>query len=122
MMPMNLGLGLGLGSIATSQRPTPTNPLCDAIKRLLCVSAKEKGHAYLIAPHIVYRGPKDAQLLDGVVIEKDGKVPNKKKLETFKVADLTEIAVTGTAFTPEAGFDPSRPKYDGKTICVVEIV
>jgi hypothetical protein len=119
---VGLGIGLGLGLSSSHGAAVTPSPLCAAMARKVCVTATEKGHAFLLAPHIVYTGNKDQHFLDAVVVERDGKAPNKPKLETFKVADLTEIAVTDQAFTPEAGFKPGRPKYEGKTICVVQIV
>lgn len=118
-MSMSLGLGLGLTGRSGG---APSNPVCEAIAAKICISFKDGNHTYLVAPHVSYKGHGDAPYLDAVVIERDGKAPNKPKLEAFKISELADILKTGTAFTVEAGFDASDAKYLGKTICVVQVV
>ena len=120
MVGLGLGIGLGLGG---NQGGAPSNgPLCDAIARKVCVTATEKGKSLLLAPYVVYRGHGGAQDVDGVVIERDGKAPNKEKIDAFKVSDLSEIALTDRSFAPVAGFDPADAKYADKIVCIVNLV
>ena len=120
MVGMGLGLGLGLGS--NQGGSVANNPICEAIAAKVCISATFKGHSYLIAPHVAYKGHKDAPFLDGVVVAKDGHDTNKDRLENFEITDLTDISKTSTSFAVKARFDPNDPTYLGKTICVVVIV
>lgn len=121
MVGLGLGLGLGIGSGA---RPNVSKgPICDAITAGVCISVVEKKHTLIIAPYVVYAGHQGAQQLDGVVVERDGKAPNKPKIDTFTVNDLSGVSIlTDRPFTPIAGFDPANPDYAGKTVCIVNLV
>lgn len=111
------GLSLDLSLTGRVRR----SPLCEAIAQKVCVTAKHKNKEVTLAPHVVY-GADNGQSLDAVVVEENGRAPNKPKLSTFKVADLADIAVTVRAFAPDAGFDPNDPEYAGKIVCVVQPV
>ena len=117
-----IGLGLGLGLNSNRGGAPSVSPLCDAIARKVCVSATEKGKSLILAPYVVYRGHGGAQDVDGVVIERDGKAPNKEKIDAFKVSDLSEITLTDRPFAPVAGFDPADAKYADKIVCIVNLV
>lgn len=118
----SLALGLGLGMSGSRRPAQPYDVLCQAIANKVCVTAADKKGALVLAPHVVYRGNNEQYFLDAVVVAQDGKAPNKPKLDTFKVADLSAIDLTNDTFAPEAGFNPDDAKYRDKTVCVVQIV
>ncbi len=55
-------------------------------------------------------------------MERDGRPRYRAKMDTFKVADLSEIVLTDQAFTPTPGFNATNVKYTDKIICVVQVV
>lgn len=118
---MSLSLGLGLGLRHQRGGGVPTNPLCDAIKRKVCVTAEHNGKTLKLAPHIVYVR-KDERTLDALLLETDGKPANKKKLASYSVAELASIIAISESFEPSAGFDPNEPEYLSQPECVVETV
>lgn len=89
-----------------------------AIGRKLCTTAVYNRTAMTIAPHILYTRH-DEPFVDGVVVEREGKPPREVKLGTFKLAGLTEVRLTASAFRPAAAFDPDNPLYAGTTIQAV---
>lgn len=114
---IGLGLGLTLGNPIYAHRAPTKPPLCQAIDKLVFVSAVRNGKTITLAPHAVYKHGKKGELrLDAV---KQDKKPN---LATFKVADLSEINLLETVFSPHAGFNPNDAKYTGKTVCVIKLV
>lgn len=113
---MNLGLGLGLTSGGKSK-----GPLCQAIERKVCVSAKHKKKTLILAPHVVY-GSDTGRLVDAVTIEEDGRTPNKPKLSTFEADKLADVSLTDRAFAPDPGFNPGDIEYSGKIVCIVQVV
>lgn len=118
MVGLGLGLGLGFGN---NRGTSSKGPICDAIARKVCISATHKKKALILAPHVAYNAP-SGQTMDGVVIEQNGKAPNKPKLEPFLVQDLESVAVTDRTFTPDPRFNPDDPEYAGKVVCVIQMV
>lgn len=120
---LSLSLGLGIGQSGARPAPSSGDLLCQAIAGKVCVTATLKGKAVKLAPHVVYlKGPSDEHQLDAVTVESNGKPVNKPKLSMFKVSDLIGLALTPSAFIPNAGFDPNDAKYAGKVICIVNLI
>jgi len=87
------------------------------------VTANDGNIALKLAPHIVYkRGRREILTLEAVLIERNGNPVNRESMRTYRVDDLSDIAVTSDGFTIFADFDPSEPEYAGRTICVVQTV
>ncbi|MBK5263764.1 MAG: hypothetical protein JJE34_00820 [Alphaproteobacteria bacterium] len=72
-----------------------------------------------LAPHILYTRHGELYL-DAVTIKRDGQPPREIKLGAFKVAGLTELALTNQTFEPARFFDPGDPKYAAATLFFVE--
>lgn len=116
---MSLNLGLGLGLTNKSGGTKPDNPLCDAIAQKRRVTAREGNATILFAPHIVYIRGTDPRVT-GRLVEENGETP-KKDWVTYKVSDLTEIALAESSFEPDARFDPDDPQFGGEIVCKISL-
>lgn len=123
-MGLSLGLGIGLSSNHSASPASAPDMICGAVHSGHEISAAHKGKALVLSPHVVYwkAGQPDVFWLDAVVVSEDGTPPNKAKLGSFKLSDLTGIVVLATTFEPFADFQPGNPKYAGKTRCIVQTV
>lgn len=93
--------------------------LLEAIARTMCVEAVYNKVRMILAPHILYTRH-DELFVDAVALEKDGRAPRELKLGTFKLAGLSDVALTERAFAREDLFDPANDKYAGVTLFAVE--
>ncbi len=93
--------------------------LLEAIARTRCVEAVYNKVRMILAPHILYTRH-DELFVDAVALEKDGREPRELKLGTFKLAGLSEVALTDRPFAREELFDPADDKYAGVTLFAVE--
>ncbi len=90
----------------------------EAIVARKCVEAVYNSVAVKLAPHILYTRHDDI-FVDAFTLERDGKPPKEKKLGTFKLAGLKDVAVGGVAFQPEPVFNPNSEKYQGVTLLAI---
>jgi hypothetical protein len=121
MMMVGMGLGLGLGLGGNTGSPS-ANPLCDAVARKVCVTAKDGDDVLKLAPHVVYkRTKKDVVTLDAVLLARNTHPVNHESIRTYRVDSLTDIAITDDGFTVLPGFEADDPEYAGRTICVVQV-
>lgn len=72
-----------------------------------------------LAPHILYTRHDDMHV-DAVALEKAGLPPKEKKLGTFKVIGLNDMALSDEGFDVEPFFEPEAEKYAGVTLFAVE--
>jgi hypothetical protein len=72
-----------------------------------------------LAPHILYTR-NDSLFVDAVALEKEGAPPKEKKLGSFKLDGLSDIALGDQHFELQEVFDPAEPRYDGSTLFKVE--
>lgn len=93
--------------------------LFQAIALRKCVHANYNKGDVRIAPHIMYT-KHDEIYVDGVTIERDGRPPRERKLGSFKLTGLKELAIDPTDFEPEPEFDPANERYSGVTLFAVE--
>jgi hypothetical protein len=93
--------------------------LLEAIALKKCISVTYNNTQMLLAPHIFY-SKHDAFFIDAVALERNGVPPREKKLGAFNLAGLKDVALAERFFEPEALFDPTEPRYDGKTLFVIE--
>lgn len=73
----------------------------------------------LIAPHIMYN-KNDAVHIDAVTVERDGVPPRERRLATYRVSGLSELAIVDQQFDPEAEFDLMDERYQGTTLFAIE--
>lgn len=117
-----IGLGIGLG-LSSGRNNPPKQPLCVAIEAKRMVTATDGNVLLKLAPHIVYRrGSRNVLTLEAVLVERNGQPVNRESLRTYRVDDLSDIAVTDDGFTVLTDFDPNEPEYTGRTVCIVEAV
>ena len=93
--------------------------LLEAIALRKCVLATYNRTAFKLAPHILYTRHDDL-FIDAVTVERDGRRPREVKLGAFKLAGLSDLALTDQIFQPEPLFDPVADKYADTTLFVVE--
>lgn len=89
-----------------------------AIERKLCMTATYNRQAIIFAPHILYT-KHDDPFVDGVVTLRDGKVPVELKIGSFKLAGLSGLSLSPSAFEMIEGFDPADEKYTGVTVASI---
>jgi len=113
---------LGLKSAATAVESPFQGAEFDllrlAIDRRLCMTATYNRQSILFAPHILYTRHDDP-FVDGVVMQREGKVPVELKLGTFKLAGLNGLTLTPEAFQRFEAFDSTDAKYEGVTLAIV---
>jgi hypothetical protein len=84
--------------------------LRQAITHHLCVRWSYNRVLMRVAPMILYR--KHGGLhVDALVLEKHGAAPVEVKLSTFKLAGISNVAVTMEPITGTARPDPADPRY-----------
>jgi hypothetical protein len=93
--------------------------LLEAIALKKCVIATYNRVEMLLAPHVLYTR-NDALYVDAVALARNGAAPQEKKLGSFNLAGLNEIALADRYFQTESLFDPRADKYDGVTLFAVE--
>ncbi|WP_414901774.1 hypothetical protein ACMT1E_01445 [Sphingomonas flavalba] len=97
----------------------PNKLLLEAIALRKCIMATYNRTAFKLAPHILYTRHDDL-FVDAVTVERDGRPPREIKLGAFKLAGLSELALTSQTFETEALFDPSAERYVDTTVFAVE--
>ncbi|WP_136161228.1 hypothetical protein [Sphingomonas flavalba] len=97
----------------------PNKLLLEAIALRKCIMATYNRTAFKLAPHILYTRHDDL-FVDAVTLERDGRRPREIKLGAFKLAGLSELALTAQTFQPEALFDPAAERYVETTVFAVE--
>lgn len=75
--------------------------------------------AMTLAPHILYTRHGE-MYLDAVALEKNGAPPREKKLGTFKVAGLNDLALADEVFEVEELYQPWADKYRGETLFAID--
>lgn len=93
--------------------------LLEAIALRKCLRGVYNRVDFRLAPHILYTRH-DQLYLDAVPVEKDGRPPRERKIATFKVDGLKDVAVTPQTFDIDSIFDRHSEKYAGTTLLAVE--
>lgn len=93
--------------------------ILEAIALQKCVLASYNRTAVKLAPHILYTRH-DALFIDAVTLERDGQAPREKKLGSFRLTGLKDIALDDSRFQPEPLFDRNDPRYEGTALFAVE--
>ncbi len=93
--------------------------ILEAIATRKCVRATYNRVAMKLAPHILYTRHGEMHV-DAVALERDGQPPKERKLGTFKLTGLNDIALSDNPFAIEDLFQPSAEKYAGVTLFAVE--
>lgn len=93
--------------------------LFEAIAHRKMVTGTYNNGRVMIAPHILYT-KHEALHVDAVTIERDGVPPRERRLATYRLSGLSELALTGDQFGPEGDFDPGHEKYAGTALFAVE--
>jgi hypothetical protein len=93
--------------------------LLEAIALKKCISVTYNNTRMVLAPHILY-SKHEAYYVDAVALERGGEAPKERKLGAFNLAGLKEVMLVDRVFVPEDLFNPLDPKYDGKTLFVVD--
>lgn len=89
---------------------TDNRLILEAITSKRCIEAIYNRMRMKLAPHVLYTKHGDP-FLDGVAMERDGKVLTDPRMGTFKLAGLEITRILGTTFVPLPGFDANDPKY-----------
>src|SRR3546814_2621933 len=84
-------------------RMDTTKLLLESIATRKCVETVYNRMAVKLAPHILYTRH-DELFIDAVTIEREGKPPREIKIGTFKLAGLSQLALTNQEFQPETIF------------------
>lgn len=93
--------------------------ILEAIALRKCVLASYNRTPVTLAPHILYTRH-DALFIDAVTLERDGQPPREKKLGSFRLAGLKDVALDERPFQPERIFDRDDPRYAGTALFAVE--
>ncbi|MET0372566.1 MAG: hypothetical protein ABW039_14480 [Sphingobium sp.] len=97
----------------------PTS-IFEAIALHKCLRVTYNRMVVTLAPHILYTRH-DEMFIDAVTIDRDGRPPRELKLGTFKLAGLSDIAVTDQIFEPMHGlYDEGDDRYKGVTLFAIE--
>ena len=97
----------------------PSTLVLQAIALRRCLEATYNRSAIKLAPYILYTRHGDL-FVDGVTVEREGRLAVELKLGTFKLAGLKSTAVTSRKFELEPLYDPAAEKYQGVTLFAVE--
>src|SRR3546814_6273655 len=95
-------------------RMDTTKLLLESIATRKCVETVYNRMAVKLAPHILYTRH-DELFIDAVTIEREGKPPREIKIGTFKLAGLSQLALTNQEFQPETIFDPADSRSEEHT-------
>ena len=112
-------------AVETRAHPLLSNAVIDpklffeAIALRKCVSARYNRLAVTLAPHILYT-KHDELHVDAVTLEREGQKPKEYKIGTFKLAGLSEVALTDRTFEPDPVFEPEAERYAGVSLFAVE--
>lgn len=90
-----------------------------AIALKKCLRATYNRVDMRLAPHILYTKHDDMHV-DAVALEKNGRPPREKKLGTFKVLGLSNMALCDDGFEIEDFYEPEAERYAGVTLFAVE--
>jgi hypothetical protein len=93
--------------------------ILQAIALRKCLRATYNRVEMKLAPHVLYTRHDDMHL-DAVALEKAGLRTKEKKLGTFKVSGLNDMALCDEEFDVEPFFKPAAEKYEGVTLFAVE--
>ena len=86
----------------------PADLIRTAMAMRVCISAMYNKRVVKLAPHALVE-KHDELYLEAITLEQDGVPPNSKRLGTFKLAGLSNLALTGTRYMPERNADLLRP-------------
>ena len=103
-------LSLKLSSNKDERIEQNAEALRQAINRHLCVRWSYNRVLMQVAPMILYRKHDDLHV-DALVLEKHGAAPAEVKLATFKLAGISNVAVTMEPITATTMPDPADPRY-----------
>ncbi len=93
--------------------------ILEAIALKKCISVTYNSTNMLLAPHILY-SKHESYYVDAVALERGGEPPKERKLGAFNLAGLKDVMLIDRMFVPEDLFNPLDPKYEGKTLFVVD--
>ena len=97
---------------------TANQIILEAIAHKKCIRVTYNRVEMLLAPHILYT-KNDAYYLDAVAMERSGAAVRDKKIGSYHLSGLSDVALADRYFQPESLFDPASEKYAGVTLFAV---